>query len=271
MGAPLFKVLILAVVQGIAEFLPISSSGHLTVLSKLFGFDPDCSLLLTVILHAGTLAAIIIFYFKELIKLLHPQNYRMVGLLLLATVPVGITGVAISKLGFEETVFNNLFVPGVGFIITATLLRWGLHSRESDEECLPMEKMSVRTCIYIGLAQAFAILPGVSRSGSTISAALRSGIKKADAARFSFLMAIPAIGGAVGYKLLSALTKPKTQLGSVSTHELLLGFLVSAVVGYFALWLLLDMLKKGKLQAFSWYLYCLGTAVLIWAFISFFI
>ncbi|MCP3966950.1 MAG: undecaprenyl-diphosphate phosphatase [Lentisphaerae bacterium] len=271
MEASLFQVVILAIIQGVAEFLPISSSGHLTVLSNIFSFDPECSLFLTLILHAGTLAAIVIFYFNELLKMIYPENFRTILLLIITTIPVGITGILISKLGFEETIFNNLFVPGAGFLITASLLRWGLQDNKKEEDCIPMEKMSLKTCLYIGLAQAFAILPGVSRSGSTISAALKLGIKKADAASFSFLMAIPAIGGAVGYKLLSALTKHKLQVGSISSGELVIGFFVSAIVGYFSLWLLLDMLKKGKLQTFSWYLYCLGGAVLIWAFIRLFI
>jgi undecaprenyl-diphosphatase len=268
MDASIFKIIILAAVQGIAEFLPISSSGHLVVIGKLLEFNPEASVQMNIVLHAGTLSAIIIYYFKELLNLLKPTGYKLLLPLFIGTLPVAIVGVLIKKTGLDDILFNNLFIPGIGFLITATLLWWGLRK---GTDATPLEKISLKQALLVGIAQSIAIMPGISRSGSTISAGLKLGLKKADAARFSFLLAIPAIGGASLVEILSALKKQENVINSSQGIPLLIGFVVSAVIGYAALRLLLKLLQKGRLDIFAWYLYLAGASVLIWATVLIFI
>ncbi len=259
-------VLILAVVQGIAEFLPISSSGHLSVLGTLFHFNPEENLALGIVLHAGTLVAIIVFYFRELLRFLHPERFRLALMVILGSVPAGVIGITLKKCGLDEAIFSNLILVGCGFLVTATLLWWSerrRRHRSGEENATPIEKITPRQAVLIGLAQAVAILPGISRSGSTISAGLFTGVRSAACAEFSFLLAIPAIGGAALLELLD-LFRDGMPLEGMAPWQLGAGFCVSAVVGYGALALLVKMLNRGRLALFSWYLYAVGVGVLLW-------
>lgn len=261
MESSLLFVIFMAVIQGIAEFLPISSSGHLAILGRLFAFDAKTNATLNIILHAGTLLAIIVYYFKELINILKKYDFNLIGKLIVATIPVGIAGIAVKAMAWDESIFNDLFVPGIGFLITATLLLWGQKNKEQKS----LDKLTFKQSLLIGLAQAIAVLPGISRAGSTISAGLKCGLAKADAARFSFLLAIPAIGGVVFVKMLMLLKNTKLTLHSLNVSYLAIGFIVSALVGYFSLRLLLKLLKRGDFKYFAWYLYALGLITLAWA------
>jgi undecaprenyl-diphosphatase len=251
----------MAIVQGIAEFLPISSSGHLAILGRLFAFDAETNATLNIVLHAGTLLAIIVYYFKELINILKKYDWDLVGKLIVGTVPLGIVGVVVKAMAWDESIFNNLFVPGIGFLITATILLWGQNNKDDKT----LGKLTFKQSFLIGLAQAIAVLPGISRAGSTISAGLKCGLVKADAARFSFLLAIPAIGGVVLVKMFLLLKNTKLTLHSLDISHMAIGFIIAAIVGYFSLALLLKLLKRGNFKYFAWYLYVLGIATLIWA------
>jgi undecaprenyl-diphosphatase len=264
MESSLFFVIFMAAVQGVTEFLPISSSGHLAVMGRLFGFDAETNVVLNIILHAGTLLAICVYYFKELLDILRKYDFDLAGKLVIATIPVGICGLTVKFLGLEESIFNNLFVPGVGFLITATLLLWS----RKPETGKSIGELTYGKSFLIGLVQTIAILPGVSRSGSTISAGLKTGLKSEDAARFSFLLAIPAIGGVAFVKLLMLLKSPDSAVHSLGISYLLIGFIVSALVGYFSLCLLIRLLKRGDFKYFSYYLYVMGLATLIWAIVD---
>lgn len=264
METSLLFVIFMALIQGVAEFLPISSSGHLALLGRIGGFDAEAGITLNIVLHAGTLLAIVIFYFKELIRLLHKSNFSLLAKLAVATVPVGIIGMIVKYFALDETIFNNLFIPGIGFLVTATLLLWS--QKSSGEKT--MDRLTFKQSLLIGISQSIAVLPGVSRSGSTISAGLKCGLAKADAARFSFLMAIPAIGGVVAVKLLMLLKKGEYTLHSINGMQLIVGFAVAAISGYFSLRLLLRLLKHGDFKYFSWYLYILGVITLGWAVIA---
>jgi len=261
MESSLLFVIFMAIIQGIAEFLPISSSGHLAILGKLFCFDAETNATLNIVLHAGTLLAILIYYFKELISILKKHNFALIAKLIIATIPVGIAGIIVKAMAWEESIFNNLFVPGIGFLITATLLLWG--QKNKGEKTLDM--LTFKESLFIGIAQAVAVLPGVSRAGSTISSGLKCKLNKADAAQFSFLLAIPAIGGVVFIKILSLLKNSENTVHSLDISYLIIGFSVAAIVGYFSLRLLLKILKHGNFKYFAWYLYVLGLATLIWA------
>ena len=264
MESSLFFVIFMAIVQGVAEFLPISSSGHLALLGRLFCFDAETNATLNIVLHAGTLLAIIIYYFKELIDILKKYDFALMGKIIIATIPVGITGVIVKAMAWDESIFNNLFIPGTGFLITASVLLWGQKSKNDKT----LDKLTFKQSLMIGLAQAAAVLPGISRSGSTISAGLKSGLAKADAAKFSFLLAIPAIGGVVLVKIFMLLKNSKLTLHSLDISYLVIGFIVAAFVGYFSLALLLRLLKHGNFKYFAWYLYTLGLATLTWAIID---
>ena len=263
----LLKIIFLSVIQGIAEFLPISSSGHLAVLGTLFGFDPEENMALGIVLHAGTLLAILIFYLKTLLKFFRKDHFHLALMIILGSVPAGIFGVTLKMTGVAESVFNSLWVAGGGFLVTATLLLWSEKRAANtppaqDADGQKLEKITARQSLLIGCAQALAVLPGISRSGSTISAGLFCKLPPAAAAEFSFLLAIPAIGGAALLELLDFCKDGAPAMADLL--PLATGFLISAIVGYISLALLLKLLKKGKLAIFSWYLYVLGAAVILW-------
>ena len=253
-------VVVMAIAQGIAEFLPVSSSGHLLVLGSWFGFDAEKNMTLNVVLHAGTLAAILVFYFKHLLSiLLVPARRRLIALVIAGSIPAAVVGIGLKTAGWEEKLFASPWTAAAGFVITATLLLTvfgGRHGESEAVECSGMaaEQMSFKDSLLIGCAQALAITPGISRSGSTICAGVMRGLSKADAAEFSFLLAIPAIGGAALLELLDLL-KESAAPAEGEIMLLVIGFVVSAVVGYAALAGLIALLKKGKLGYFAYYLY----------------
>lgn len=246
----LIKVIILGIVQGVAEFLPISSSGHLAVLSSLFGFEEDDNLLLAIALHAGTLLSIVLYYRNDLLALLKPERFKLVLYIGLGTIPAVIVGLGLKDL-MDQLVSSPLFIAGF-FGLTAAFLFF-LHNRAPQGRTL--EDLTPAHACLIGVFQAIAILPGVSRSGSTISIATRMGYNHEDAARFSFLLGVPAIGGAVVLYMKDILEMGARSAGEGVTLPLLgVGFVVSFITGYGSLVLLIRLLKKGKLHHFSFYL-----------------
>ena len=265
----LWKMCLLAVVQGIAEFLPVSSSGHLTVLQAILGWDPDKIMLTDVNLHAGTLLAILIFYFRELWSLRLPEKWRVIGLVAAGSVPAAVVGLSIKISGAADLFFNYPIVSGFGFLVTATVLLIGMKGAATTGEGTALDKLRLVDAVIIGCAQAIAILPGVSRSGSTIAAALKCGVRKEDCATFSFLLAIPAIGGATMIEMLSAWKKGHLIFTYREIMPMAIGFVISAAVGYLALTLLLQVLRKGKLGWFSAYLYVLGAVVIVGSLIAY--
>lgn len=262
------KVTFLAILQGLTEFLPVSSSGHLELLSSLFKFKNSDSMTLSIMLHAGSLAAIVVFYFKILWSLLKKENFRIIGLIILGSIPAGVFGVTLKVTGYDEMLASSLPVVGFGFLITATLLR--LSNKEKLIQLGPGEapkkltEMSWRQALTVGVVQAIAIVPGISRSGSTISCGIITGLEREAAATFSFLLALPAIGGAALLELIS-LIKGTSPAGEVFTPAILVwGVCLSAVVSFGALALLMNFVRKGKLSWFAWYLNILGAAVLLY-------
>ena len=263
----LFKVGILAVFQGVAEFLPISSSGHLQVLQFLLGFDPESNIFLSVVLHAGTLLAIVVFYFLTLWEILVKRQFRLILAIIIGTIPAGLAGVGIKLSGLDDIIFTSLLVPAIGFLFTAFLLLYALKGRTEEEEnsALPLAEIPLTKALLIGIAQAVAITPWISRSGSTIAAGLKVNFKKADCARFSFLLAIPAIGGAAFLELLSLCHEGlPVEEGGVTLPMMAAGLLLSGLVSFFALAWLTRLIRRGRLSVFSWYLYAVGIAVILW-------
>ena len=256
----ILQAVILGIVQGIGEFLPISSSGHLVIagelLDKLTGTTTSDSdkLLLNVTLHAGTLLAILIVYHAEILKLRSQLNVCL--LLVLASVPAALIGIMFKD--FFETVFATPLVAGVALFVTAALLYAG-HRLERGE--FSYEQLTAKQALLIGLCQAAALIPGISRSGSTISGGLVCGMTRESAAAFSFLMAVPVIGGAAFIESLSVLSGDVTVRSPIA---LLAGGVTAFLVGLVSLRWLVSIIAKGRLYCFAYYCVAAGTATVIW-------
>lgn len=258
----LLILLILAVVQGIAEFLPISSSGHLIVLGnwlgRLNGTEgplPDLSDV-NIVLHLGTLLSIVVFYWRRVLKLL-TDDRRVVWLMFLGTLPAVVVGLPL-KMMFEHLLESPL-VAGLLFPVTGILLLMTLRLPVGE---IDYRKMTWQDALFIGCTQALAILPGLSRSGTTIAAGLYRGLNRSSAATFSFLLAIPAILGAGVLEGIDIVKDSKPI--SVPVNHLLLGVGVSFIVGLGAVWLLNRWLQSGRIQIFAWYCIGLGVVVVGW-------
>lgn len=246
-------ILILAVLQGIAEFLPISSSGHVVVGAELFGIEEK--LTVNIALHAGTLLAILVFYWRRILRLFG-EDRRVIILLVVGTVPAAIFGF-IAKHHFAD-VLKDPLVAGFMFPLTGLILLWAAAQETGETTC---RQLRYGQALMIGCFQAFAILPGISRSGATIAAGLGSGMRRDEAATFSFLLAIPAVGGATALMMKDLVSEP---VGSTPLGALALGAGVSFAVGLLSLWWLVRWLKQGRLHYFAWYVIPLGAAVIAW-------
>ncbi|NQV28795.1 MAG: undecaprenyl-diphosphate phosphatase [Rhodopirellula sp.] len=261
----ILHAIILGIVQGIGEFLPISSSGHLVIADALLdqsagagGNENASKLLMNVVLHVGTLFSILIVYRKELWKLrLQP---KVCLLIILASVPAGLLGV-LAKTQLEK-VFETPLVVGVALFATAAFLVGGQKLERNE---LDYDQLSFSKALVIGLFQAIALIPGISRSGSTISGGLLLGLKRDAAAAFSFLMAVPVIGGAA---LLEAKDVFTGDLVVGAPLPLIVGGLTAFLVGLFTLRWLVSLIAKGRLYWFAYYCVGVGTATICWQLIE---
>jgi undecaprenyl-diphosphatase len=254
----LWQVLVLAVVQGITEFLPISSDGHLVVVAPLlFGSSqsPPGLLSVSIALHVGTLGSIMVYFCRRIARLLTTDR-RTIGLILVGTIPAGIAGVLI-KLTAEHVVESPL-LAGLMLPVTGALLLWSAKLPPGMKE---YNALTWREALWIGTCQAAAILPGLSRSGSTIASGLGVGLTRTAAVTFSFLLAIPALAGA---GLLEALSIYSKGGPPVPLAWLVAGGAVSFFVGLAALWSLERVLQRGWLHWFGYYCIALGIAVTAW-------
>lgn len=258
------EIVVLAIVQGLTEFLPVSSSGHLVVANAVLealGVPPTQDLVeVSIALHLGTLASVLVYYRAAIAKLLG-EDKRVVPLLVIGTVPAAIVGVGIKK-GLDDAtadcVLENVVLAALMFPVTALILIAASRRGDGYDE---YQRLSLGKVLAIGAAQAFAILPGISRSGSTIAAGLGVGLGREAASTFAFLLAIPAILGAGLLETLDILEDGST---GTPIARLAVGFAVSFVVGLAALALLIRFVKRGRLAVFAWYLVPLGVAVLAW-------
>jgi undecaprenyl-diphosphatase len=248
------QILILAAVQGVTEFLPVSSSGHLVIVESLMNTNvniPDVN----IFLHAGTLLSILVFYWNRIWKLVS-EDSRVVGLLIVGTIPAVIAGLVIKRL-FGH-VLESPMIAGFMLPITGLMLLW-IATREVGKEAY--EGLTYKSALLIGLFQAIAILPGISRSGSTIVAGLIVGLKREAAATFSFLLAIPVIAGATVLEI-------KDMMGSSALQTdlsiLLLGAFFAFVVGLVSLSWLIRWIEKGKLHYFAYWCIPLGVCIIGW-------
>lgn len=251
-----WKVVLLGTLQGIAEFLPISSSGHLVIAEELLGERLE-SPALNIALHLGTLGSILVIYQERIRKLL--SQPRMLLMIVLATLPLVVVGIPL-KILFHWLEANSWtpLVAAAGLLVTSAYMFASERLKTGE---LTLEQITPRIAILIGVFQAVATAPGISRSGSTIFAALLLGMSRSPAADFSFLIAIPAILGA---SVLYAKDIFESGSGGLSGQMLALGTVVSFIVGVICLRWLLKIVVKGSLNSFAWYCLAVGTVCLIW-------
>lgn len=247
----MIESILLGILQGLTEFLPISSSGHLVIAQSLLPGFRENTLLFDVILHAGTLAAVLVYFRDDLkeiaLGLLHPAEggFRLPALLVAGTVPVVLVGLPFRHR--IEALFSAPRVASAGLFLTALLLfgAW----LAGTKGWRPLASLTFKGAFLIGVFQAVAIMPGISRSGATIAAGIFLGLSGKDAARFSFLLAIPAIAGAV-------LLQAGGIQGSGDLSVFLAGGIAAALTGWAAIAFLMRLLKQGVLLPFA--VYCLA-------------
>jgi len=252
----LFQGFILGIVQGITEWLPVSSSGHLAILEYLFGIKETLSF--NIALHFASVIVIFIVFWKDIKELIigvlkrDKKALKMFFYYFLASIPAAIFGVLLKS--HLESANQNLFLIGICLIITSVILFTTKYTKKSNQ------KMNTKNSILIGLAQAFAILPGISRSGSTISMGLRRGIDKEEISKFSFILAIPVILGAT-------LLDIKNLQSIQNIEAVVIGMIVCLIFGVFSLRFLINIIKKNGLYKFSPYCFLIGIfSILIYFF-----
>ena len=254
-----FEAFVLGLVQGLTEFLPVSSSGHLVVVSTLFGQEGEGGLVFEIALHVATLVAIVIFYRARIWELIFgvlsgkPEAWRYGCKLALASVPVGVVGLTAKPM--VEELFGSPWVTGVCLMVTGVIV-WSTRDRLRNDS---KEEPSWKAVALIGCAQAFAILPGISRSGSTVAAALALGIAPAVAAEFSFLLGVIAISGAAVLSLGEIAATPPEMIAS-----LVIGSIAALISGLGALWLFIQMLRNDVFHLFAFYAWTVGASFMLW-------
>ncbi len=260
----IFKAIILGLIQGLTEFLPVSSSGHLVLAEHYLKFNnPEISF--EIVLHLGSLFAVLIYFRKDILSLLksfilfknkesiNTRNRNTVFYIIVATTVTGILGFY-----FEDPLtkaFSSLYIPSFMLIITGFIL---YISDKIEPKGIKTHQLGIRKSILIGLTQAFAILPGISRSGTTITVGIFAGLDREEAARFSFILSIPAILGANLLKFSSMLDLDRSIWLSY-----FLGTLAAFISGYAVISFLISIVKKQKLKYFAYYCWLIAFITLI--------
>ncbi len=261
------EAVVLGLIQGLTEFLPVSSSGHLTIVGTFFGMTGEENLAFAVLLHVATvLSTIVVLWgevsglFKGLFSFRWNDETKMVSKILLSMIPVGIVG-----LFFKDTVEgffgSGLILVGCMLLLTAALLMISYYAKPR-----PKEDISFRDAFIIGIAQACAVMPGLSRSGSTIATGILLGNKKEKVAKFSFLMVIiPVLGEALLDVVKMMKGSEVSAFSTISTSAMVCGFVTAFVAGVIACKWMIDIVKKGKLIYFAYYCIVIGLFVIIYS------
>jgi undecaprenyl-diphosphatase len=241
----MFKYIVLGIVQGFTEFLPVSSSGHLVVIQKLWAIS-EPAVALDVVLHLGTLFAVAVFFFSELLKAL--RSLKTIALILVVTLITG--SIALAGKDFFEALFSSPKAVAIGWIVTGIIL---LATRKFSQG--KREALNIKDALALGLAQAAAVIPGISRSGATISTLLFRKIEPRTSFNFSFLVSLPAV-------LAAAILKSReiSALAKIESQNLALAFICSFLCGLFALRMLKKVLAKARFHYFGYY--CLSMAII---------
>lgn len=251
------EAIILGIVQGLTEFLPVSSSGHIELAAALLGTDSRENLLFSIFVHAATALSTMVVYRKDIFHILrgvsrfrNNDETHFVLKILLSAIPVALTGLLLEK-QIEQLFGGTLFIVGLALLLTATLLLLTYYVRKEGGA------VSYKQAFIIGLAQAVAIVPGLSRSGATIATAILIGVDRQKAARFSFLMVLIPVLGAAFLKLLDYLQNPALAQG-ISSTSLAAGFISAFLAGLLACNWMIEIVKRGKLTYFALYCFIVG-------------
>lgn len=281
----IIEAIILGIIQGLAEFLPISSSGHLAIAKFFFGYD-NSSISFDVFLHLGTLIAVFVVFYKDILELIKEffgicadiilniitffkggdKKYkkiigtayrRFVVLVIVSTIPTAIIGVLIKDLVEESSA--TLIIPGICLLVTAVMLFVSDLLKDGNKN---ENSTSWANALFIGVCQGIATMPGISRSGTTITAGLVCGLKRDFVVKYSFLMSIPAILGAVVLEIPDM----KSDLAKTPAMCYVVGVIASAIVGYLCIKAMLVIVKKKKFKYFAYYCAAIGLAAVIGSF-----
>ena len=256
----LLEAIILGLIQGISEFLPVSSSGHLLVFHHIFGITAEDNLTFIIVLNLGSLIPLLFVFRKDIWVLIKNPFQKTSALLIIATIPLVVTTLLFEN--FIESAFHMVQWLPLGFIITGVVLFLSDKLKKNDKN---MENLGLFDAVFIGIAQALAVFPGISRSGSTITATMSRGANRESAAKFSFLMSIPTAIGAMVFRLSRIVNDPELVEG-LNFVNLGAGFIAAAVTGYVAINFMLTIVKKAKLKYFALY-YIFALVVLIVLFL----
>lgn len=257
------EALILGIIQGLTEYLPVSSSGHLAIGANLFGIEGSENLAFTILVHVATVMSTLVILWREIVWLVNGvlkfkmnDEMRYFINILISMIPVGIVGVFFKD--YVEQIFGSgLLIVGIMLLVTASLLTFSYYARPRQKE-----KISKRDAFIIGLAQACAVMPGLSRSGSTIATGLILGNKKEKLAQFSFLMVIPPILGEALLDTLKAV-KGVDVFGDIGAMPLVIGFFAAFLSGCLACKWMINIVKKGKLIYFGIYCAIVGAVTIV--------
>ena len=266
---------ILGLVQGLAEFLPISSSGHLALLQQFFGIEEDKVLVFAVLLHVGTLISVFIVYWRDIWELiielgltirdlctgrglrLQERPVRKLGVMIIVgTIPTGIMGICFND--FFNSLYNSVIPIGVGLIITGFML---VIAERIGHANRGIEQMNYRNALFIGFVQGIAITPGISRSGSTLFGSLLCNLDRRFAVKFVFLLSIPPI---LGSAVMEAPEAFASGVDMAQMGPILVGMAVAAVSGLVAIKTMIKIVSNKKLSYFSYYVWVLGAAVVLY-------
>ncbi|TYQ17678.1 UNVERIFIED_CONTAM: undecaprenyl-diphosphatase [Acetivibrio alkalicellulosi] len=254
----IFEAVVIGIVQGLTEFIPVSSSGHIVLFNKLFGIE-EGTVTFSVAVHVATLIAVVSVLWRDVFEMIKKPTSKLTLLVIVATLPLGIVGFVFKEIikGFLETGVT----VGFGFFITGTVLWYAEYANKNKSKNKKFEETSFFDAIVVGIAQVIAMLPAVSRSGSTIGGALFRGLNREFALKFSFLMSIPAI---LGPALLESIdiVRAGGETG-VDIMPLIFGMIAAGISGYLAIKFMLKVFAKSSLRIFSYYVYTLGVFVVI--------
>ena len=276
-----FEAVILGLVQGLAEFLPISSSGHLALLQQWFGIDENKVLLFAVLLHVGTLISVFVVYWKDILELivelcltirdlvtgkglrLEERPVRKLGVMIIvATIPTAIIGLLFNDL-FDK-LYTSVLPIGIGLIITGFLL---ILAERTGNSSRGIDRMNFRNALFIGTVQGIAICPGISRSGSTLFGSLICNLDRKFAVKFVFLISIPSI---LGSAIMEAPDAIEAGMDMAQLGPVIVGMAVAAISGLIAIKTMIKIVSDKKLSYFSYYVWVLGAIVVLYSTLQYF-
>ena len=243
----LLEAIILGAIQGLSEFLPISSSGHLLMFHHIFGITAEDNLTFIIALNMGSLLPLLIVFRKDIWELIKNPFQKTMALLLIATVPLVVVTLLFE--GLIESAFSTIHFLPFGFILTGVVLMISDRIKKNRKD---IKEISFVDAALIGCAQAVAVFPGISRSGSTITASLARGVNRENAAKFSFLMSVLASIGAVVLRI-SHIVSGRVLIEDLNFLNLGAGFIMAAISGYLAINFMLSLVKKANLKYFAFY------------------